>query len=232
MSFSQCRIPADHSMLKIPNYPNLTELAYLHVKQSILEGSLDEGSKLTEEILATQLGISKSPVREALGRLESEGLVLIESRRGAYVRRFSPKEAQDLFAVRELLEFHAVGLARITPEFLEDLAESIDRTRRNLDSDSVMAHVEEDIRFHNLIATATGNDELRRMIENINQKSILCRSRTYRISASISPDSHNRIYCALKDGNRELAQEAMRDHILFVRDSLLHSLQAETLSAV
>ncbi|HUV71125.1 MAG TPA: GntR family transcriptional regulator [Terracidiphilus sp.] len=219
-------------MLKIPKYPNLTELAYLHVKQSILDGSLGEGSKLTEEILATQLGISKSPVREALNRLESEGLVSIESRRGAHVRRFSLKDAEDLFTVRELLEVHAVGLARITPAFLDELAESIDRTRRNLDSDCLMAYIEEDIRFHNLIAAATANDELRRIIENINQKSILCRSKTYRISASISPDSHSRIYCALRDGNRERAQEAMRDHILLVRDSLLQSLQAETSRAV
>jgi DNA-binding GntR family transcriptional regulator len=219
-------------MLKIPKYPNLTELAYLHMKQCILEGSLREGSKLTEEILATQLGISKSPVREALNRLESEGLVSIESRRGAYVRRFSLKDAEDLFAIRELLEVHAVGLARITPAFLDDLAKSIDRTRRNLDSDNLMAHVEEDIRFHNLIAAATDNNELRRIIENINHKSILCRSRTYRISASNSPEGHGRIYNALRDGNRELAQEAMRDHISFVRDSLLHALQAETAGAI
>jgi DNA-binding GntR family transcriptional regulator len=214
-------------MLKIPKYPNLTELAYLHVKKYILEGSLEEGAKLTEETLATQLGISKSPVREALNRLESEGLVSIESRRGAFVRRFSLKEASDLYALRELLEVHSVGLAKVTPQFLNDLAKSIERTSKNLHEGNMMAHVEEDIRFHNLIAAATANGELCRVIENINQKSILCRSKTYRLSASTAPDSHRRIYLALENGEREKAQQAMREHIVFVRDALLRFLEAE-----
>lgn len=214
-------------MLKIPKYPNLTELAYLHVKKYILEGSLEEGAKLTEETLATQLGISKSPVREALNRLESEGLVSIESRRGAFVRRFSLKEASDLYALRELLEVHSVGLAKVTPQFLNDLAKSIERTSNNLHEGNMMAHVEEDIRFHNLIAAATANGELCRVIENINQKSILCRSKTYRLSASTAPDSHRRIYLALENGEREKAQQAMREHIVFVRDALLRFLEAE-----
>jgi DNA-binding GntR family transcriptional regulator len=218
-------------MLKIPKYPNLTELAYLHVKKYILEGSLEEGAKLTEETLATQLGISKSPVREALNRLESEGLVSIESRRGAFVRRFSLKEASDLYALRELLEVHSVGLAKVTPQFLNDLAKSIERTSKNLHEGNMMAHVEEDIRFHNLIAAATANGELCRVIENINQKSILCRSKTYRLSASTAPDSHRRIYLALENGEREKAQQAMREHIVFVRDALLRFLEVEELDA-
>jgi DNA-binding GntR family transcriptional regulator len=218
-------------MIKIPKYPNLTELAYLHIKQYILEGSFSEGSKLTEDTLAAQLGISKSPVREALNRLESEGLVSIEPRRGAYVRRFSQREARDLYSLREVLEVYAVSLAHITPSFLSDLAESIDRIKGDLKERDTVAYVEEDIRFHNLIAAATGNTELCRMLENISQKSILCRSKTYRLAAAASPDCHDRIYLALKQGHRELAQQAMREHILFFRDALLGCLEAEESSA-
>ncbi|MGA3009520.1 MAG: GntR family transcriptional regulator [Terracidiphilus sp.] len=218
-------------MLKIPKYPNLTELTYLHIKQHILDGSLEEGARLTEETLAAQLGISKSPVREALNRLESDGLISIESRRGAHVRTFSLKEARDLYELRELLEVHAVGLVNITPLFLAELAESIERIKRNLDEGNRIAYVEEDIHFHNLIAGATANNELCRILENISQKSILCRSKTYRLSAATSRDCHDKIYLALKDGNRELAQQAMREHILFFRDSFLRSFEAEKSSA-
>jgi DNA-binding GntR family transcriptional regulator len=218
-------------MLKIPKYPNLTELTYFHIKQHILDGSLEEGARLTEDTLAAQLGISKSPVREALNRLESDGLISIESRRGAYVRKFSHKEARDLYELRELLEVHAVGLAKITPSFLAELAESIVRIKRNLDEGNRMAYVEEDIRFHNLIAAATANNELCRILENINQKSVLCRSKTYRLSAATSRDCHDKIYQALQERNRELARQAMRDHILFFRDALLHSFEAEQSSA-
>jgi DNA-binding GntR family transcriptional regulator len=214
-------------MLKIPKYPNLTELAYLHIKRSILEGSFSDGKRLTEDNLAAQLGISKSPVREALNRLESDGLVTIEPRRGAHVRTFTLQEACELYELREVLEVHAVGLARITPEFLNELAASIDRIKRDLAERNTIAYVEEDIRFHNLIAAASGNNELRRTLENISQKTALFRSRTYRLVAATSPDCHDKIYEALKEGDRKLAQQAMRDHILFFRDTLLRALEAE-----
>ncbi len=164
-------------MLKIPKYPNLTELAYLHIKQYILEGSFSEGTKLTEDALAAQLGISKSPVREALNRLESEGLVSIEPRRGAYVRWFSIQEACDLYALRELLEVHAVGLAKITPSLLKDLAESIDRIKADLDERNTIAYIEEDIRFHNLIAAATGSKELYRILEKVTRAKAVLNNR-------------------------------------------------------
>ncbi|HKZ00992.1 MAG TPA: GntR family transcriptional regulator, partial [Pyrinomonadaceae bacterium] len=78
--------------LRIPD--NLTTLAYKSIKDHIWEGDLDEGTRLTEEKLSQMLGISKSPVREALNRLEAEGLVRIEPRRGAHLRIFSAKEIE------------------------------------------------------------------------------------------------------------------------------------------
>lgn len=213
-------------MIKISKPPNLTELAYLSVRQSLVNGSLREGQRLTEESLSSQLGISKSPIREALTRLESEGLLHIEARRGAHVRRFSSKDVSNLYDLRELLEVHAIGLVAITPALLGALVESIEHTRNHLESGDRMAHVEEDIRFHNLIAAATGNEELRRVLENMNHKSLLCRSKAFNLSSTTAPLSHSRIYLALKDGDRELAQRAMKDHIRYVRDSLLRSLKA------
>jgi DNA-binding GntR family transcriptional regulator len=213
---------------KVPKVPNLTELAYLSVRKHLLNGSLDEGERLTEEFLANQLGISKSPVREALNRLESEGLIYIESRRGAYVRRFSHKEARDLYDLRELLEVHAVGAAKITPAVLDDLAASVERTIRFLAQSDKLSHVEEDIRFHLRIAAATENDELYKLLENIHHKSLLSRSRTYHLSGSSAPESHGKIYRALREHDRAAAQQAMSEHILFVRDSLLASLENNT----
>ncbi len=222
-------------MVKLPKVfraPNLTELAYLSIKQHLLSGEFAEGSRLTEEALSSQLGISKSPVREALTRLESEGLVVIESRRGAFVRNFSPRETRELYDMRELLEVHAVGIAKLTPEMLKDLAESVERTRRHLEAGDMVAHVEEDIRFHGIIAAATDNDELYRILENVQQKSLLSRAKTYHLSAGTAPTSHQKIYRALKAGDREAAQRAMREHIAFVRDSLLQSLESEEAAAL
>src|SRR5690349_16822452 len=99
--------------LKIPS--NLTTLAYNSIKEYILDGRLDDDSRLTEEFLSTQLGISKSPIREALNRLEAEGLIRIEPRKGAYLRRLSVEEVGELYDLREALETHAVRTAKLTP---------------------------------------------------------------------------------------------------------------------
>lgn len=214
-------------MLKLTKNPNLTEQAYRSVKRQLLNGSFSEGSKLTEESLSSALGISKSPVREALMRLESEGLITIESRRGAYVRKFSVKEVHDLYDVRALLEVHSVSIAIITPDLLEQMEASIERTRSYLAAGDKLGHIEEDIHFHSLIASSTGNAEFGKILDNVQQKSLLCRMATFHLSATTAPMSHQKIYAALRDGDRQRAQREMHDHILFVRETLLQSMQSD-----
>ncbi|SRR6266851_6100780 len=203
-------------MKKLTNIPNLTELTYRSVKEQLLDGTLSEGTRLTEELLATQLGISKSPVREALNRLEAEGLICIESRRGAYVRQFSMKEVSDLYDFREVLEVHAIAAAEVTP---------LERTKVFLEARDKLKHIEEDIRFHGMIAAATGNLEFCRAFENIQQKSLLCRYKTYHLSGKTSPIGHGKIYQALKTADRRGAQLAMQEHVRFVKNCLLVSLE-------
>ena len=213
-----------HKMMnKLTKIPNLTELTYRSIKQSLLNGTFKEQSRLTEESLATQLGISKSPVREALNRLEAEGLICIEARRGAYVRQFSAKEIHDLYDLRVALEVHSIDAATISPKFLRELAASIGRTKKFLEKGDKVAHIEEDLQFHAKITAAAGNDELSRVLANVQQKSLLCRSKSYELSSSTAPVAHQRIYLALKSGDKKEAQIAMQEHILFVRDRLLSS---------
>lgn len=213
------------TLQKLPKAPNLTEMTYLSIKQSVLTGSIEPSFRLTEEHLATQLGISKSPVREALNRLEAEGLIRIEARRGASVREFTAKEIQDLYNLRVVLELHSISAAAITPAVLNELANSIKRTEQILAVGDRLAHIEEDLRFHRTLAEATGNGELCRIFENVQQKSLLCRYKSYELSATSSPLAHKKIYKALKLGQLEDAQNAMRDHIVYVRDRLLADIE-------
>jgi len=210
-------------MNKLNELPNLTELSYRSIRQSILNGSIERSTRLTEEYFASQLGISKSPVREALNRLEAEGLIRIEPRRGVYVRDFSPKEIQDLYDVRVVLELHSIAAADITPEMLNLLLESTARTKEILTEGDKAKHIEEDFLFHRTIAEATGNIEFCRIFENVQQKTLLCRYKSYELSATTSPLAHKKIYQALKIGDKKAAQAAMRKHIIFVRDKLLKS---------
>lgn len=212
-------------MKKLTNIPNLTELTYRSIKEKLLDGTFSEGTRLTEEQLANQLGISKSPVREALNRLEAEGLVCIESRRGAYVREFSMKELNDLYEFREVLELHSIATAEITATLLSEMAASIERTKKFLAAGDKLKHIEEDLRFHGMIAAASGNAEFCRVFENIQQKSLLCRVKTYHLSGSTSPNGHRKIYQALKRHDRRAAKLAMQEHIQLVKDRLLESLE-------
>jgi DNA-binding GntR family transcriptional regulator len=211
-------------MNKLTKIPNLTELAYSSIKQNLLDGTLKERTRLTEESLATQLGISKSPVREALNRLEAEGLICIEARRGAHVRQFSAKEIRDLYDLRVALEVYSIEAVTITPTFLSELGESINRTKKHLQIGDKLGHIEEDLQFHLRITAAAGNEELSRVLENVQQKSLLCRSKSYELSSTTAPVAHKRVFQALKNDDKQEAQIAMREHILFVRDRLLASL--------
>jgi DNA-binding GntR family transcriptional regulator len=211
---------------KLPKTPNLTEMTYLRIKQSVLTGSIEPSFRLTEEHIATQLGVSKSPVREALNRLEGEGLIRIEARRGASVRQFSRKEVTDLYNLRVALELHSISDASITRTVLSELEESIKRTEEILQAGDRLAHIEEDLRFHRILAEATGNGELCSVFENVQQKTLLCRYRSYELSATSSPLAHKKIYKALKQGQMFEAQEAMRNHIVYVRDRLLEDIDS------
>jgi DNA-binding GntR family transcriptional regulator len=209
--------------LNIPQ--NLTTLAYESIKRGILEGKLSDGL-MTEEALSLQLGISKSPIREALNTLHNEGLIRIEPRRGAYLRRFSVKEVHDLYEVRDALETYAVLAAKITPTLLSELEESIARTINYLSQNDKIRHIEEDARFHSLLSNAADNAELMRLLKNVQNQIWLFRGQTYELSSSSAPEAHQRILEALRSGDTTLAARATREHIQNVRRRLIAYLQA------
>ncbi len=213
------------SLKKIDAPQNLTALAYDSIKSYILREDLDEETRLTEEFLSNQLGISKSPVREALNSLHTQGLIRIEARRGAYLRRFTAQEVKDLYELREALEVYAVGAAVVTPELLSELRESTRLIRKFLKANDRTSHIEEDTKFHELIALATGNAELCRVLANVQNQIWLCRRKTYDLSATTAPDAHKAILEALERGNRAEAQSAMQTHIALVPQRLIGFMQ-------
>ncbi len=211
--------------LRIPE--NLTSLAYRAIKNYILDGRLDEDTRLTEEFLSQQLGISKSPIREALTRLESERLIQIEPRRGAYLRKYSIQEIGDLYDLREALEVYAVGKARLSPELLDSLRQSVERSQEYLSANDKPRYIEEDVNFHALLASASGNELLTETLTNVQHQVWLFRRKTYDLSRSKAAGMHAAVVAALASGDREAAQRLMREHVTEVRDKLVRYLEAE-----
>jgi DNA-binding GntR family transcriptional regulator len=211
--------------LKIPT--NLTSLAYKSIKEYILEGRLDENSRLTEEFLSGQLGISKSPIREALNRLEAEGLIRIEARRGAYLRSFSDKEVEDLYSLREALEVHAVRTAPFPPALVKELHASVKRQRALLKANDKARYIDEDVSFHATLARATGNARLCEVLQNVQNQIWLFRRKTYTLSSTTAPDAHDALVDAIERDDRQAAEEIMSRHISSVRKKLLEHLGKE-----
>ena len=221
-------------MKKIRIPENLTTLAFKAIKDYIWEGHLDEGARLTEESLSQWLGISKSPIREALNRLEAEGLIRIEQRRGAYLRTFSIKEISDLYGVREALEVHAVATVDVTPELIQRLRESVDRLGEYKEMNHKFRHLEEAVNFHAILAAGTGNEHLAKLLDTLHQQVWLFRRRTYDAAKSNAYDSHKAIVNALARGDKEEAQRFMREHISGLRNKMITHLtqeRPETISA-
>jgi len=216
--------------IAIPN--NLTTLAYNSIKEYVLEGRLDEEARLTEEFLSNQLGISKSPVREALNRLEAEGLIRIEPRKGAYLKRLSVQEINELYDVREALEAHAVGNATVNSALLAELRASLKRQRSMLKANDKAHYIDEDVRFHTVLAQATGNSYLCAILTNVQSQIWIARRKTYDLSSSAAPDDHEAIVRALENGDRDTAERAVRDHIRNVRQRLVQALETEQLENV
>ncbi len=205
--------------LRIPE--NLTTMAYRAIRTYILEGGLTREGRLTEEALARKLGISKSPIREALTKLESEGLIRIEPRRGAYLRELSVKEIEDLYDLREALEAHVAVTANVTPELIEELRQSILRLQLLRNKQDKAQSIEEDICFHTTLAEATGNDLLRTTLEGVQRQIWVFRRQTYDLSGSLAVAAHQAIVDALARGDRAGAEHSMREHIAQVRRTLV-----------
>jgi DNA-binding GntR family transcriptional regulator len=209
--------------LRIPS--NLTSLAYDSIKRYILDGRLDEGARLTEEFLSTSLGISKSPIREALNRLETEGFIHIEPRRGAYLRDYTSQDINDLYDIRSALETHVVHTAELSPKLFAELKQSVRDMRGYLRDNDKAHYIEEDLRFHACLANATGNNRLCKMLENVQNQIWILRRKTYDLSSSTAPNLHESILAALEAGERPRAELAMNEHVDTVRRKLLDFME-------
>ena len=154
----------------------LIDSVYARLRDMILANVLRAGQKLVDRDLAEQLGVSRTPVREALGRLAMMGLVEARSRRGYYVRHYSAEDVADLYAFRRILEVNAARLAaeHAEPHHIEKFKRILKELDELASSPSTRTRsVEMDLEIHNLIAEASGNASLRQSIRNLMDK-VMC----------------------------------------------------------
>jgi DNA-binding GntR family transcriptional regulator len=212
----------------------LWQRVYDHLREEIIAGRLGPGTELTEVALSEQLGVSRGPIREALGRLAAEGLVTIRPRRGAVVRLVSKDEFLELYQVREALEIMAVKLAvpRLGPDDFAALQELIDAMAGHAERSEVAEFFEANVAFHTALLEASGNTKLQEAYAQLLSQMGRYRMRSLSLRGNLqrSVAEHAAILRAAKRGDAERASHLMSEHIQ-VPQRRLKGLTDEELAA-
>ena len=198
-------------------YLPLRDVVFNTLRQAILKGELEPGERLMEIQLADRLGVSRTPIREAIRKLELEGLVLMIPRKGAEVAKISEKSLRDVLEVRRSLDELAIELAiqRMTEEDLQKLEEAQATFRKAVQSGDAMTIAESDEHYHDVIYNATGNSRLVQILNNLREQMY-----RYRLEYIKDEDKrqilvieHDQILKAIQDRRVVEAKIAIREHI-------------------
>ena len=213
-----------------PDRQLVTDWVYEEIRGAIVDLRLEPGAPLREAAIATQLGVSKTPVREALGRLEQEGLVEATSFKGAVVTDYSERDLEEIYELRELLEGVAVRAAATDAdgEALESLRDVIERSRSARDAGDLAGLAELLGRFDQIVFDQVGNVRIRSLIETLRAHLTRIGKLTEEIPGRVeaSVEEHAAIVEAIARGDADDAERAMRMHIASVRGDQLAGMDA------
>ncbi len=198
-------------------YLPLRDVVFRTLRQAILRGELRPGERLMELRLADKLGVSRTPVREAIRKLELEGLVLMVPRKGAEVADITEKSLLDVLEVRRSLEELSARLAceRITKEELRDMGQAAAMFQKTLKSKDITEIAEADVRFHDVIYLSTKNQKLIQLLNNLHEQMYRYRIE-YLKNTEVYPQllrEHEEIIRYIREGKKDRAAEIVCRHI-------------------
>lgn len=208
--------------LEIRNYKPLGEVVFEYLRNAILAGELKPGERLMEVTLAEQLGVSRTPVREAIRKLEKESFVIMIPRKGAYVADLTKKDIMEMLEIRKELEGFAAALAadRMALSEKEALGKVVERFNESLINMDKKSMIECDNEFHSLIFEATKNQRLINIIYDLHdqfQRFRLIYFNEFNNYKEIQA-SHNRIFDAIIKKDPKGARAEAESHVESIRD--------------
>lgn len=210
----------------LQNHRPLREIVYEELKRQILIGEIAPGTRMMEVELADDMGVSRTPVREAIRKLEKEGLVSIEPRRGAYASDISIKDMVDVMEVRQDLEGMAAGLAaaKATDSEKADLITATEEYRNAVESGDVEEIIKWDEAFHKLIVNCSGNKTLVQLVSQVQELALRFRYIYYDDFSRFEgqPQEHKEIVDAIVSGDAEKARRAADEHISRLKEFVIN----------
>jgi DNA-binding GntR family transcriptional regulator len=211
-------------IINLGEYKPLRDIVFETLKEAILKGKLEPRERLMEIQLADQLGVSRTPVREAIRKLELEGLVIMEPRKGAYVSDISYADIIDTLEVREALETYAVRLAieKGAAERIGELEELNIEFEKAYREEDILKMVKYDTEIHNMIVELSGNKKLISFMDALNE--IMQRFRLIYFNETYNPEviirEHKEVFEAINSGDKERSVNAMTSHLSTLKDDI------------
>lgn len=205
-------------MEKIKHNETLADQAYKIIKKAIVNGKLKENEPLPEERLAKNLGISRTPLRDALNRLSVEGLVIQQTGRPAKVASFTKEKSLEYLELRSLLEVYNIEktISKFDDDLITKLQENLSEQLSAIERDNYHDFIELDREFHLLLASRNNNNELKEIIHRMNtgiNRAFLILSSTLPASAKEAYVEHKEIVEALENQDVVLARNKMIVHL-------------------
>lgn len=217
--------------IRLDNYKPLRELVFESLREAIITGRLRPGERMMEIQMAEEMGVSRTPVREAIRKLELEGLVVMIPRKGAYVAGLSLKDIADVFEIRGALEGLAAELAaeRITDEEQDEMERYLVMIAEYIEAGDIEKVVEIDTDFHTLLYKCSRNSRLSQIISNLREQ--IQRFRTTSLSypgrMKTALEEHRKIVEALAARDGELARRIAQEHIENAENSMMGMIQQD-----
>jgi DNA-binding GntR family transcriptional regulator len=211
--------------------PNLRDRVYEILKKSIVFQEISPGEKIDEEAIAKQLGVSRTPIRETLCRLENEGIVKVIPRRGAFVVKHSREKITEILMVREVLEGFAARLAvdHVDGKLTDKMKSLFNQFSGSDIREQSKNYTQADLEFHNLIIKASRNDLLINIMNTLNDHIQMLRIQTVSHEGRMEQSlvEHFKIIQAMEQKDHSSAEYLMREHIRKMRESALKNFEGE-----
>jgi DNA-binding GntR family transcriptional regulator len=214
-------------MLTFERPNSIREAAYKHLRDSILAGFLLPGKRISEPAVAQTLGLSRTPIREALQYLAKEGLVEMVPHKGARVKLLSLKEIREIYELRSLLEAEGARLAALyaSEQDLKMIEQQLTKLNATEASD-VLAQRQADMAFHATFVAAGQNQTLQRVFNDLQGSLSLLRGYTSNLSQTAETQAqHVSILKAIQNKQPEAASQAAKTHVLYFLDLVLEKQQ-------
>ncbi len=218
-------------IIQADSYKPLRDIVFETLREAILEGKLVPGERVMEVQLAEQLGVSRTPVREAIRKLELEGLLIMVPRKGAYVADVSLDDIIDVLEIRASLEGLAasLGAERRTSSDIEKLEKKIAELSRCVMEKDTEGMIENDAQFHNILLDTSKNKKLASIVEGLKdqvQRFRVIYFNEYEEVGFKLIEEHKEILKCIKEGNKEDAMKSAETHIYNIRKQLIDNMDS------